>query len=484
MLSRPIEAELSEAESQSISLLHTPMPLWRSLRRWIPLTAVVCVFGLIYLLDARMKISDLAGFAPKGSTLVVSFDDAPALWRRLESSEAHAKIMAEAPQAVYNLVLEGRKASGIRWTPARWSTWFGERLVLARYQEQFGACVRPGVLLHAAVLLLRLSGAEEEGDGLYRARGLVFGWRDGFLIASSSPAYVRAALSETGESVQLLGATESVLLDWRGEPACRLTLRASETLSVEGWVDFALPERDAPLTLVGTWPEQPLLEVTGSSAEELIDLVAAFLPEYPGTELVRRAFEELDSELPARWASGTNEFSMAVVSVDTTEFLAVPEIAIALRGAATLAPLTPPPDSIRYEWAGVTGWFRPWLGEKMSVCAAISPDLRFFTSQEPTMARYIGSLQEGQATDSDLVVSFDLTHFSAIAEVLVRQAAEHELIRYQNADDVEEGVVPVLEAVAQLGRLWFEGKAEGGGMFVRGGLESLRETSSLRGEGS
>ncbi len=484
MLSRPIVAELSKAESQRISPHKSANSRPRKLRRWIALGAAVAAFALLYLLDARMKSSDLAGFAPKDSTLVVSSADAPRVWRNLESSDTYARVMEAAPQLLPGLVLEGRKASGIRWTPARWSTWFGERLVVARYQEQTGVCVRPGVLLRVAHFFLGLSGAGDGGEGLYRVGGAVLAWRDGFLIASASPAYVRAALSETSQRINLPGDSSSVFFDWRGEPACLLTLRAGETLSVQGWVDFDLAARDAPLTMVGTWPEEPLLEVAGSSAEELIDLVAALVPEYPGSELVRQAFEELDDELPARWAEGTNEFSLALISVDTSEFLAVPEIAIALRGESLLPLLRPPPDSIRYEWSGVTGWFQPWLGEKMSVCAASTPDLRFFTSQEPAMARYIGRLQEGRATESDLVVSFDLQHFSSIAKTLVRRAAEHQLLPRQNLDDVEEGAVPMLDAIAQLGRLRLEARAGGGGMLVRGGLEAIDDPSSTGGADS
>ena len=81
------------------------------------LAAAICICGLLYLLDARMKNSDLAGFAPQGSTLVVSSDDAPGLWRNLEAGDAYARVMEAAPQLVYDRVLEGRKASGIRWTP-------------------------------------------------------------------------------------------------------------------------------------------------------------------------------------------------------------------------------------------------------------------------------------------------------------------------------------------------------------------------------
>ena len=344
--------------------------------------------------------------------------------------------------------------------------------------------MRPASLERAATAHARIADNRAAQEGVDLNSGLAYGWRDGFRIVSPSPEYISAALADAAETIELSGRLDSVFIDWRGDPACQLTVQSTPVLSIDGWVDFDLPGRDAPLTLAGTWPEEPLLEVTGSSAEELIELVADLLPDFPGMELVHRAFQELEVELPRDWAFGTNEFSLAVMSVDTSEFLAVPEFAMALRGESDLLRLKPPRDSIRHEWAGRSGWFRPWLGEKMSVCVAGDKDLRLFTSRERTMARYIGRLKEGRATDSDLLVSFDLAHFSSVAKELVRRAAEHELIPHRNVADTEAHIIPALDATEHLGILRLEAKAGGGGMYVHAFLESAQPPSNTTGSGT
>ncbi len=358
---------MSDAESQKPHEPGAPAAYMPAFRRWVPLIAVLFGLYLLYLLDAALKDSDIAGFAPSAATLVMASDDLGHAWHALESTAAHQRVTGEAPQFLYNALMEGRRASGIRWTPERWRRWFGKRFVLGRLEGRPGLCMRPGILAQTATSVARIAGTRTPQEGVYQIAGLAFGWRDGFLIVSPSPEYVSAALADSAETIELSGQLDSVSIDWRGDPACRLTVQSAPDLSLDGWVDFDLPGRDAPLTLAGTWPEEPLLEVTGSSAEELIELVAELLPDFPGMELVHRAFQEIEAELPSGWAVGTNEFSLAVMSVDTSEFLAVPEIAMALRGESDLLRLRPPRDSIPHEWAGRAGWFRPWLGEKMSV---------------------------------------------------------------------------------------------------------------------
>ena len=475
---------MSDAESQKPQEPGTPAAYTPALRRWIPFIAVLCGLFLLYLLDGALKDSDVAGFAPSGATLIVASDDLGHAWQALESTAVHQRVMDEAPQFLYNAVMEGRKASGIRWTPGRWGRWFGKRFVLGRLEGQPGLCMRPGILARAATSLARIAATRAPQEGVYQIAGLAYGWRDGFLIVSPSPEYISAALADAAETIELSGQLDSVFIDRREDPACRLTVRSTPDLSIDGWVDFDLPGRDAPLTLAGTWPEEPLLEVTGSSAEELIELVADLLPEFPGTELLRRAFEELEAELPGDWAIGTNEFSLALMSVDTSEFLAVPEIAMALRGERDLARLRPPRDSIRHEWAGRFGWFRPWLGEKMSVCVVGDEDLRLFTSRERTMARYIGRLEEGRATESDLLVSVDLAHFSSVARELTRRAAEHELLPYHSVEDTETHIIPALDAMEHLGTLRLDARAGDGGMYVHAYLESKRVPSNTARSGT
>ncbi|MCH8203514.1 MAG: hypothetical protein IID09_00030 [Candidatus Hydrogenedentes bacterium] len=475
---------MSDAESQKVAQPSTRYPYRPRIRRWLPLTAALALIGLLYFLDGALKTSEFAGFAPRDATLVVASDDLARAWDALESTDAHGRVMDEAPLFFYNVVMEGRKASGIRWTPQRWGLWFGKRFVLARLEGQPGVCLRPGILTRAAALMLRVAASQTVEKGVYQTAGLAYGWRDGFLIVSPSTAYVRAAQADGAEKIELSGRPDTVSVDWRGEPSWRLTLQFSPTFSIDGWIDIEVPKRDAPLTLAGVWPESPLLEVTGTSAEEIIELVAGFVPEFPGTELVQRAFDELKGELPEDWAAGSDEFSFAIMSIDTSEFLAVPEFAMAVRGQRDLVQIKPPRGSIRHEWAGLSGWFKPWLGEKMSVCVASAEDLRLFTSSERTMAQCLGRLEEGRATESDLHVAFDLTHFASIALVLTRRAAEYELIPHHNADDAEARIVPLLDTAAQLGTLYIDGKAGDGGMYVSARLAAPRDAPSTAGSGT
>ena len=472
---------MPDAQPQKAAQPSAPRSYRPRIRRWLPLSAALILIVLLYFLDNALKTSAIAGFAPKDATLVIASDNLAHAWAALESTDAHRRVMNEAPQVLYDAVMNGRKASGIRWTPQRWRLWFGKRFVFARLDGRHGVCLRPGILGHATALMLRAAASQSPEEGVYRTAGVAYGWRDGFLIVSPSTPYVVETMAETAERLELSNRPDSVSIDWRGEPACRLTLHATPTLTIDGWVDIEIPERDAALTLAGAWPELPLLEVTGTSAEELLKHVAEFLPDFPGTELVHQALDELKSELPEDWAAGSDEFSFAIMSVDTTEFLAVPEMAMAVRGQRDLVRIKPPRDSIRHEWAGFSGWYKPWLGEKMSVCVAGAEDIRLFTSQERTMARCIDRIENAGASQSDVLVSLDLTHFATIALVLTRRAAEYELIPRHNADDTEKRIVPFLDAAAQLGTLYIDGRAGDGGVYVHATLAAPPDTPSPHG---
>ena len=100
------------------------------------------------------------------------------------------------------------------------------------------------------------------------------------------------------------------------------------------------------------------------------------------------------------------------------------------------------------------------------------------------MARCLGRLQEGRATESDFLIALDLTHFASIALELTRRAAEYELIPQHNSDDIEARIVPLLDTVAQLGTLYIDGKAGDGGMYIHGRLAAPRDALSAAGSGT
>lgn len=462
---------MPDAEQQNTIQPAQPRRYSLAIRRWLPLVAALVLVSALYVVDKSMKSSAVAGFAPEGASFVVAAADFGGLWRKLESTPTHQAILHQALRYPRNHLIAARRLTGIRWTPTRWSAWFGKHFVLASADGAIGVCLRPGILLRIALPLLKWSGKLEADDGVYRMGDVVLAWRDGFLIASSSPRYVRAATAQTAEVLKLSSEPHAIVLERRVDPTCRLTLRAADSLSLEGWVGVEITERQLPLTLAATWPEDPILEIAGSSAREVIAVVGSLVPDFPGLELVKQAFEELEDELPRGWARGQDEFSLAIVSVDTDEFLAVPEIVLAIRSEEDLPPMRTPREAIRYEWAGLSGWMRPWLGEKMSVCAVTTQSFRLFTSQERTMARFLGHLEEGPPLEADVAATLDLAHTAAIAGVLARRAAEHELLAHQNAADVDALLLPLLDAVGALGTLRLEGKSEDGRLVIHAVLD-------------
>ena len=444
------------------------MPLRPSFRRWALLAASVLIGFLLYAADRSLKQAEFTGYAPANADFVFASNTLPAEWAALELHPEFLRITGESPELLRDTMVAARKATGFRWTPARWRTWFGDRLVYARIEEGSGVCVRPGLLARAALGVRSLAGGRE-GDLLW-AKGWAFAWRDGFLVASKSPAFVRRVMSQ-GERYERGGRADGLHLFWRGDPQTSLTVHVGESPSAIGWVDVSLTERELPLSLVDTWADGPLLEVAATSAEETIRLVSEYLPEFAGLELVAQAFEELEHELPRGWADGTTEFSLAVPQVDTSEFLAVPEFAIALRGEDVLPPIRMPREAIAYEWAGLSGWFKPWLGEKLSICAMGADDWRVFASQEPVMARYAGRVGMTSAVDVDILASADVGAFSQLAQILIRRAAEQELMPGWNSDDVQKDLVPLLDALGQLGRIVVQGEMTELGLEIRAHLE-------------
>ena len=100
------------------------------------------------------------------------------------------------------------------------------------------------------------------------------------------------------------------------------------------------------------------------------------------------------------------------------------------------------------------------------------------------MATCLARIENVRAVQSDVLVSLDLTHFASIALVLTRRAAEYELIPRHNVDDTEKRIVPFLDATAQLGTLYVEGRAGDGGVYLHATLVAPPDTPSPDGSGA
>lgn len=439
-------------------------------RRWVPTVLIAILLLVLWRVDVRLKAHDLTGFAPGEVDVLFASNDFADSWQALEQSHLYERVMAESPEPISEFFLEARKATGIRWTPSRWRRWFGERLVVARTGEAFGLCMRPGILARVALAVAGRSGEESGIAGVGRWRGFAYTWRDGFLIASASAEFVSDAVASDAQRVRIEAERPGLHLHWGGDAAGRLRVDFADRVEIEGWVDLALEPVGVPLGLSGVWPDGPMFSISGGRADDLIRLVADKVPDFPGLELVAQAFEELEGELPAGWDDGTDEFSLALIDVDQSEFLVVPKLALVSSGEGPLKALVRPGGALAYNWSGLSGWMRPWLGEKLSTCVVSTEGIRIFATQERVMASLAGNLMESDSIDADVAARVDLTRLAIFSEEMYRRAAEHELLARMNEEDVEREVIPLLEALKQFGVLLIEGVAFGDGVSFSGVL--------------
>lgn len=469
------------------------------LRRWRALLCAVVLFGALALVDARLKAGEGPGYCPEHTTWIVAAEDLPAFWRGCLESDAVQNLTDEVPNWLGPFELATRRLTGIRPTPTRWSVWMGKAFLAAGSDESVGMCVRPGLLLRAAHVCRRVFRDARAEDGTYAFGPFYYAWRDGFLVLSARREYVTASLAAAGPRIEQSCAPDELRIHSHAGWEAFVRLYGRDGLPVEGWLDVDVSHRSTPLTLPNAWPESPMLSVTGTKFRDIRALLAwamraaEAVPFRKEAQVLADFFTkqwDLDS-LPADWERTVNECSLALMSLDTSSGLPIPEVALIMRlanNAEALHPLRalasdvsaqpdePPYDiAVPYEWAGNEGWIIPWMGEELALClGSCQPDW-FVTTQEPLMSRLAGGLGEGEAVDADAVVRVDWKKLGDCAQALARRAAELELIPRMDVRDVERKVLPVFRAIGRNGDLLIQVERQGKRAAFHGCLAAKRE---------
>lgn len=441
--------------------------LWR----WLLPGLATLLIVLFVVADRHLKRPPHIGFAPAEANVVVVTEDFPATWGAFDATPLADRVSEASPQLNRKIGVWLRRNTGIRWTPARWSLWFGGPAVFAEADAGSVMCVHPGLLARFAFALGRLSGTLETDGNIAQAGSAAFAWRDGFLIVGTSPAVVREVRASGRIGPSVPSPDPALTVVWKSEPSGRLTLDVGSSIRIDGRCSLQADISPPPRMLVAEWPKPPLVSLAGVGGPALVDVFARHWAAFPGSELIEDAFGEYLRFFPSGWNENTDTFALALLSVDTSEFLAVPEAALILRAGRQLQPLSRPAAAIPYRWSGVDGWMTPWLGERMSLYAASGPRLRVFANDESTMAALLGRRQIGRVTASDLSVRVDCPAVARLAKTLIRRAAEQELLGRRNVDDAERDLFPIADAIAELGVLHIEGRYDDEGLAFSGGLE-------------
>ena len=167
--------------------------------------------------------------------------DFPSFCAKVADTDA-AALPHRDPRPFEAFELAVRKATGVRPTPLRWDVWMGPRFVWSRWNGTQGMCAHPGLLLRAVHAWRSLWGARPDAEGVYACAGQYYAWRDGFLLVSPSPEYVKAALDSPLVDQLHEGNDTSLLVQWNDGD-----LRVHRTgLPVEGTLNQALQSRANP----------------------------------------------------------------------------------------------------------------------------------------------------------------------------------------------------------------------------------------------
>lgn len=467
----------------------------RTVWPWLPLAAVPFVVVLLAAADRHWKAVSHAGFCPADANVVIQAADFPAFLDALGRTQVGEAIAYGLPALAHEISLTTRLETGIRPTPLRWRVWFGATLLAGARGDEWGICVKPGLLARVAHAVNRFVGGDRDASETCSYGRFQYAWRDGYLIVSPWCDYVKDAWAGPATPSDGL-ARDQISLAWTSAPAGRLVLRASEGLPVSGMVACDITARETPLTLADAWPGSPLISVTASRVEDLAALAGLLQSVWMLMEDARRVYGiapmlryasyvcnawGMDRPAP-NWNQTVEECSAALLDVDFDGgILPMPGLALVLRSPR--AGIDPHPlqslvegESLPFEWNGASGVAIPVLGESWTLCLAAHEDRWYAATQEPVMARIANRLVAGPGLGADISVRVNWSRCGAVIEEFLRQAAQLELVPGMDAREADYFLLPYARVVAHCGALRLDGRMEQGNLRFEGRLAETEAT--------
>ncbi|MCC6154588.1 MAG: hypothetical protein IT367_12550 [Candidatus Hydrogenedentes bacterium] len=456
--------------------------------------AVLAVASLWFVEDRFVSSAAARAFYPADTYCMVSSWDFPKAWAAFHRSDVFQRMKKDWPRPYGGWELATRLSTGIRPDPNRWTLWMGRRTVFAYAPEGVGITSYPGHLTRIVDALRRVLryGPDDKGIATYREYN--YAWRDGYLIASKSRAYVEAALAETNAPLLHTDSDALFTVQWEGEHPGYINFQNGSGAPVSGQMEFTTSDGERALTLPQAWPSTPLLSLTARKPDDIAALLAAAeglvkdSSAYP--QFRARAVDSIASwglNAPrAGWAEGSDHLSLAVMDINAEQALPLPDLAVALRypdispETSPFAEFTAGRETIPFEWSGNTGVLLPLLGTEWSPCVVRTQHDWIVTSREALMAKVSGNLAEGPAcaADVDVALRASWEKLGTFAEQIVARLAEDEAIPRMNLNDARADLVPKITALSKLGEIQIDGAVRGGTLKISGHLAKPAEGSA------
>ncbi|NUM52172.1 MAG: hypothetical protein HUU46_00880 [Candidatus Hydrogenedentes bacterium] len=460
---------------------------------WRLLFFTILVCAVFLAVDDRfVRGAPARGFYPRSTYLMVSSWDFPRAWTTIDRGDVFERMKEDWPRPYRELELATRLTTGIRPTPERWNIWLGCRTVFAVAPEGVGITAYPGRLLRWADALRGAFGFGPGNNGIGQYRDVYYAWRDGYLIASPSRAYVAAACID--ETAPLLHSDSDALLtiQWEGAHRGFVNLAPGDGMPISGQVEFTATDGARPITLPQSWPVEPAVSISARNIGDIarawtaLDAALARAEIYgPLRAVTAKAIAAWGVRPPAADAfESADHVSIVLLDVDNSGSVPIPRAALAARFADSapnvqpLAEMFAERQTVPYEWKGSAGIMAPLLGMAFSPCVAETPYDWILTTNESVMADVAGNLSEGPAcgADVDIALRASWEKLGAIAEALVLRAAEDGLVPRRSSEDIKADVIPRLTALSRLGGLTVDGVAREGTLKFSGYLAKAGES--------
>ena len=474
------------------------MRIGRLFRRWGLLGMAVAAVWIAARIDQGLKRAPHLGFCPPQSQWTAVCEDGPAFWTQLKEQSPVNHSLPHLSAWMERVEAGVWEATGVRPTLSRWRFWLGPQSLASGYDGVWGVCVRPGIAMRC-LLWFREWRSSETREDVPRYGRFFYAWRDGFLLASPSAEYVRAALTAAPVSLAAPRSAKALkaVFRWPGRRVLTMqkaecTLWAEPGLYVEGkaMAEMAF-SGGGMLTLPDAWDTRPALSVTGISPGEVRVFLTWCVEVLGGlpraSSLMEAGFPALPSVVAQLWhaieQAGAGETSVYLSKVDAGYVPPIPVF-----GMAVVAQASPPMEEVLgpllgeeafpYAWDGRDGWRMPLWGAAFAPCFAEDGARWLVTSQEPGMADLAARLGPGQRLDADLALRVDWEAMAGAATETLRFMTANEMAMEMNGEDYRRDWRPVLEALAEWGECRVNARAWGGWIQFEGYLARSGEGRS------
>ncbi|MBI2424075.1 MAG: hypothetical protein HYV27_14690 [Candidatus Hydrogenedentes bacterium] len=452
-------------------------------RGWFILAGAICGLTLAGWLDRDLKTATVPGFIPAEAAWSIYTPDFPAAWHWFEREPAWAPLRDTFPTQILDPRLRLRQVSGVRFTPARWRTWFGPSLLMHGNAVHWGAVVKPGLLLRCAHYI---AGAPvPDSRGLYQWHGYYYGWREGFLLISPSQDWTRETLEGTVDAANAAPASMPLIrLQRRGDHPASFTLRCAPGAPFSGTAAIPIQTKTRQLELPFPGGDPPMLLVEGASLQQIeafrrgvvnylaplcvsgpkIDLPAPF-------SLLATAYAQLAGR------NIDNGAGIALHDVAWMHGIPVPVLALVLddpEGAGLEHPFSiEAPGLVEepYRWDGVAGSVTPLWGDGMALWRARKTPYWIAATQADTVAALLRGDRTAEAPYYvSLFLGASWPKLADAASAALTRAEEWGLFTEWLDAEIRRAVTPFAESVAQLTRIE---------VYIEGTGDALRFTGFL-----